>query len=256
MNRVSFVILLSFCNYPELQKKHSNVLVLHVHYLTLKPKSRRKCILMFFSADDEDSGPLLSHGRKTLYHYIVNQSIFIFLLLHSISSTCWVFICEPLPFHSLRELIGQFSHCDLQKMTFLESYNKHHWNIYSGHPPAFLWKGAAWPHPPQWPERSPGLWQCPQSTSCSTPGRGWWRWTGPQRWRGRSKWDTPAGCWRCPETCSGSSPAGIKPRPQKLSPMVWMALHLKAFSSSIFLILGFVSLLFFPFLCSTFKFFL
>lgn len=75
---------------------------------------------LHFSADDEDSGPLLPHGRQTLYHYVLHQAIFILLVL-----PCLVFLClpsgwclprQPLLVHRVRQLIGQLLHCHLEEM--------------------------------------------------------------------------------------------------------------------------------------------
>lgn len=89
-------------------------------------------------------------------------------------------------------------------------FKKIHPNWFQLSQPASLWRGGAWPRPPRWPGRLPAPWPRPRLTCCSTPGRGWRRWTERRRWRGRSRWGRPSECWRCPETCSGSSPVTIK----------------------------------------------
>lgn len=74
------------------------------------------------SADDEDSRSFLSHRRKTLYHHVVHQSVFIlffippssFSSISFCSSICRNLLSKPLPLHRLRQLIGQLPHRHLQ----------------------------------------------------------------------------------------------------------------------------------------------
>lgn len=76
---------------------------------------------LHLSADDENSGTLVPHGRKTLYHYVLHQAVFILLLvLPCLVSLClptgWRLLRKPLLLHRMRQLIGQLFHRHLKKM--------------------------------------------------------------------------------------------------------------------------------------------
>lgn len=68
------------------------------------------CDSVLLLADDEDSRSFLSHRRKTLYHHVVHQSVFIFFLIPPFSFSCLTIgcnlFCKSLRFHRLGQLIG------------------------------------------------------------------------------------------------------------------------------------------------------
>ena len=76
-------------------------------------------LLLSLSADDEDSRSLLSHWRKTLYHHVVHQTVFILFFIPPSSISCcscigWNLLWEPLPLHRLSQLTGQLLHRHLK----------------------------------------------------------------------------------------------------------------------------------------------
>lgn len=82
-------------------------------------QTRVSALLPSLSADDEDSRSLLSHWRKTLYHHVVHQTVFIlFFIPPSSISFCscigWDLRREPLPLHRLSQLTGQLLHRHLK----------------------------------------------------------------------------------------------------------------------------------------------
>lgn len=72
------------------------------------------------SADDEDSGTFLPTRRKTLYDYVLHQTIFILLAFPCLVSlrlpTGWRLLRELLLLQRMRQLIGQLFHRHLEKI--------------------------------------------------------------------------------------------------------------------------------------------
>lgn len=78
-------------------------------------------LLLHPSTDDEDSGTFLPHRRKTLYDYILHQTIFILLALPCLVfphlPSGWRLLGQSLLLHRMRQLIGQLLHRHLEKIS-------------------------------------------------------------------------------------------------------------------------------------------